>query len=103
MSLCPPSFRALTEFGLRFNAWLKTIDSYEGDDLLYLNPEGTVPEVAQYKPGEKRTRKFKEYRYFDRTEFKENASGEIDQITLPDEEEEEEAPLSKKAAEEMEG
>lgn len=40
--------------------WIRNVDSYGGDDLLYLNPDGVIPDVSVIKKGEKRSRPFKE-------------------------------------------
>jgi len=47
------------------------VDNYAGKDLLYLNPGGTIPEVAIIKKGEKREQSFRERRVFDATSFSE--------------------------------
>lgn len=44
----------------RFDAWIRNVDSYGGDDLLYLNPEGVIPDVCVIKKGEKRSKPFQE-------------------------------------------
>ncbi|KDE04521.1 hypothetical protein MVLG_05087 [Microbotryum lychnidis-dioicae p1A1 Lamole] len=36
-----------------FAKWVNYVDVFEGRDFAYLNPEGTVPECAVYKPGER--------------------------------------------------
>lgn len=48
---------------------MRSVDSYNGNDLLYLNSEGTVPVEAMFKKGERRNNPFKERRQFDRTSF----------------------------------
>lgn len=53
----------------RFDAWLRSVDSYTGNDLLYLNSAGTIPGEAIITKGEKRANSFKERREFDRTNF----------------------------------
>jgi len=40
--------------------WIRNVDSYGGDDLLYLNSEGKIPDVSIIKKGEKRNRPFQE-------------------------------------------
>ncbi|KAJ6620637.1 pseudouridine synthase [Mycena sp. CBHHK59/15] len=51
-----------------FDAWIRMVDSYEGNDLLYLNPKGTIPPAAVIK-GRQRKMPFKEKRLFDATSF----------------------------------
>lgn len=85
----------------RFDSWIRTIDAYAGNDLLYLNPTGAVPEAAVIKPGEKRANPFREKRKFDATSFPAEGSKQ-----LQDEEEaesDEEAVLNKRQLEEAEG
>ena len=43
--------------------------SYDGNDLLHLNPKGVVPDVAIIKRGEKRTNPFREKKQFEATTF----------------------------------
>ncbi|KAF7982570.1 hypothetical protein HWV62_27565 [Athelia sp. TMB] len=43
-----------------FDAWIRNIDSYGGNDLLYLNSEGVIPAASVLKKGEKRSQPFKE-------------------------------------------
>ena len=77
----------------RFHAWIRTIDKYRGDDLLYLNPEGTIPSAAVIKQGERRANAFKDKRRFDATNVTQEKGGK----DLPsDEEEEEESTIAKK-------
>ncbi|KAF8887314.1 pseudouridine synthase [Infundibulicybe gibba] len=52
-----------------FDAWMRTVDAYSGNDLLYLNPKGIVPTVAIIKKGERRANPFREKRKFDATSF----------------------------------
>jgi len=79
-----------------FDAWIRHVDGYEGDDLLYLNPRGTIPGSAVIKKDVKRRAKpFKERKRFDVTNAKE----------LKDEEESEseEQGMSKPQLVDMEG
>lgn len=55
----------------RFDAWIRMVDNYAGNDLLYLNPEGIIPDVAIIKKGDKRENPFRERRVFDATSFSE--------------------------------
>jgi len=88
-----------------FDAWVRTIDAYAGNDLLYLNPTGAVPEAAVIVKGEKRFNPFREKRVFDTTSFPSN--GEIKQKLEEeddvDHEEEEGSGMNKHQLEETEG
>lgn len=52
-----------------FDAWIRAVDSYAGDDLLYLNREGIIPLAAVIKKGERRENPFREKKIFDATSF----------------------------------
>jgi tRNA pseudouridine38-40 synthase len=52
-----------------FDAWIRSIDAYAGNDLLYLNPKGSIPEAAVIKRHEKRPQPFREKKRFDATTF----------------------------------
>lgn len=76
------------------------MDSYEGNDLLYLNPRGIIPAAAVIKKDAKRRPKpFKESKRFDVT----NIKGLKDAPPLEEESESEEERMSKPALEDMEG
>lgn len=85
---------------LRFDAWIRYVDNYQGNDLSYLNPRGIVPEAAVVKKDAKRRPKpFKESKRFDVTNIK-----ELKDAPPPEEESEsEEERISKPALEDMEG
>ena len=84
----------------RFDAWARSIDVYEGSDLLWLNPKGTLPDAAVIKRGVRRDQPFREKKRFDATSF---PQGKIERIEIEDEDEaEEEAITDKKALAEME-
>ena len=91
----------------RFDAWIRSVDAYGGNDLLYLNPKGIVPDIAIIKRGEKRTNPFREKKQFDATTFP--AGVDVGKLMAEEEEkdaeEEEEADekLNKKELAEMEG
>ena len=53
----------------RFDAWVRSLDFYSGNDLLYLSPSGTIPDAAVIKKGVKREKPFKEKKVFDSTSF----------------------------------
>ncbi|KXN92408.1 tRNA pseudouridine synthase 1 [Leucoagaricus sp. SymC.cos] len=59
-----------------FDAWIRMVDNYAGNDLLYLNPEGTIPEAAIIQKGERRENPFRERRIFDATNKKQLADTE---------------------------
>ncbi|KAJ6478841.1 pseudouridine synthase [Mycena vitilis] len=53
-----------------FDAWIRMVDAYAGNDLLYLNPKGTIPPAAVIKDRH-RALPFREKRLFDATSFPE--------------------------------
>ncbi|KAJ7210508.1 pseudouridine synthase [Mycena pura] len=53
-----------------FDAWIRMVDAYNGNDLLYLNPRGTIPPAAVIKDKDRyRKGAFREKRQFDSTSF----------------------------------
>lgn len=93
---------------LRFDAWIRMVDNYAGNDLLYFNPEGTVPDAAVIKKGERREHPFRERRVFDATSFSENDGiksklRQAEEGAAEEEEEDEEAKLDKKQLADTEG
>lgn len=86
----------------RFDAWIRSVDHYTGNDLLYLNPKGIIPANAVIKRNERREKPFREKRRFDATSFPEGKQPAIDVEDEEDEEEEEEK-LDKNTLVEMEG
>ena len=96
----------------RFDRWIRSIDSYSGPDLTYLNPKGEIPDSAVRKLGEQRSNPFREKRLFDSTDFTNESAlknVEID-IQLDDnddgggaDEEEEGQGVDKEKLAEMEG
>ncbi|KAF8845063.1 pseudouridine synthase [Paxillus ammoniavirescens] len=83
-----------------FDAWVRYVDNYEGNDLLYLNPRGIIPAAALIKKNERRRSKpFKENRRFDVI----NTKDLKDAPSLEEEVESDEEKLSKPALEDMEG
>ncbi|KAF9475007.1 pseudouridine synthase [Pholiota conissans] len=91
-----------------FDAWVRMIDAYAGNDLLYLNPTGAVPEAAVIKQGEKRANPFREKKIFDTTNFpadgiKKDLQEETLELEEEEEEEEEEDILDKSQLAETEG
>ncbi|EIW79322.1 pseudouridine synthase [Coniophora puteana RWD-64-598 SS2] len=80
-----------------FDAWIRSVDSYTGEDLLWLNAKGTIPANAVRKLGERRQNAFQERKLFDRTSFsKAGRDGDLS-------DEEEEGKIQKKHLEDMEG
>lgn len=74
----------------RFDAWIRTIDAYAGNDLLYFNPKGTIPDAAVIQKGVKRADPFREKRKFNTTGF---LTGDSEaKARLQEEEDDEEAP-----------
>ncbi|KAI8996395.1 tRNA pseudouridine synthase [Trametes punicea] len=56
------------QYGI-FDGWIRSIDSYAGHDLEYLNPKGIIPQSAVIKRGEFRANPFREKKRFDATSF----------------------------------
>ncbi|KAH7914642.1 pseudouridine synthase [Hygrophoropsis aurantiaca] len=94
------NMRAIEDRNGVFDAWIRSIDTYAGEDLLYLNPKGIIPASAVFKKGEKRYNTFKDNRRFDRTGA---MPEEKDKASATDDEEIEEDHLSKTLLEEAEG
>lgn len=83
---------------IRFDAWIRYVDNYEGSDLSYLNPQGIIPAAAVIKKDAKRRPKpFRESRRFDVTHIKDAPPPE------EGESESEEESMSKPALEDTEG
>lgn len=85
----------------RFDAWVRSIDAYAGDDLLYLNPKGVIPAAAVIKRSERRKNPFREKKRFDVTDFPESGKVEVDEAE--DEEEEQDVVMDKAKLVDMEG
>ena len=90
-------YNLLMLYSLRFDAWIHFIDSYGGNDLLYLNPKGIIPAAAVIKIGEKRTKPLKDKKRFDATGFTDTSRGDAF------EEEEEDIVIDKARLVETEG
>ncbi|GBE86651.1 tRNA pseudouridine synthase 1 [Sparassis crispa] len=82
--------RSIEEQEGMFDAWIRHIDGYAGDDFLYLNPKGIIPAAAVLKKGEQRSNPFKEKRRFDSTVATVDSSGEA---AIEEREEEEDAKV----------
>jgi tRNA pseudouridine38-40 synthase len=66
-----------------FDAWIRSVDNYTGNDLLYLNAKGVIPTEAVITKGERREKPFREKRRFDAAGF----SGNLGSKAEEDEEE----------------
>jgi len=80
------------------------VDSYEGNDLLYLNPRGIIPAAAVIKKGVKRSSPFREKKRFDITslaDIKQEEPRMMEDEVGKDENDEE--CLTNEKLEEMEG
>jgi len=93
------NMRSIEDRTALFDQWMRTVDNYSGNDFLWLNPKGIVPEQAIIIKGQRRENPFKERRRFNATSF----ALEGDKVVGFADEDEEEVPLSKKDLEEMEG
>ena len=86
---------------LRFDAWVRSVDTYSGDDLLYLNPRGIIPAAAVLKKSERRKNPFREKKRFDATDFLGTSKTEVDE--REEDEEERITTMDKAKLVEMEG
>ncbi|KAI0924499.1 hypothetical protein AcW2_005373 [Taiwanofungus camphoratus] len=84
-----------------FDAWVRSVDTYAGNDLLYLNSKGIIPASAVIKKGERRSNPFREKKRFDSTSFP--ASAEAKPSAQEEDEEDEEGTLDKAELADMEG
>ncbi|KAG6891180.1 hypothetical protein C0995_008432 [Termitomyces sp. Mi166 len=82
-----------------FDSWMRHLDAYSGNDLLYLNPKGIIPPQAIIKKNERRDDPFREKKRFDATSF----SADDDTAKGVGDEDEEEVSLSKKDLADTEG
>ncbi|KAN0137009.1 pseudouridine synthase [Lactarius tabidus] len=83
-----------------FDGWVRSVDTYSGDDLLYLNSRGIIPAAAVLKKSERRMNPFREKKRFDATDFPETSKIEADER---EEDEEQVATIDKAKLVEMEG
>ncbi|KAJ7125154.1 pseudouridine synthase [Mycena epipterygia] len=79
-----------------FDAWIRMVDGYGGNDLLYLNPKGMIPPAAAIKDRH-RLLPFREKRLFDATSFPDMKQ------SMDAEEEEEEVQVDKRQRVDTEG
>ncbi|KAG6886242.1 hypothetical protein C0993_010804 [Termitomyces sp. T159_Od127] len=82
-----------------FDSWMRHLDAYSGNDLLYLNPRGIIPPQAIIKKNERREDPFREKKRFDATSF----SVDDDAAKAVGDEDEEEEHLNKKDLADTEG
>lgn len=87
----------------RFDAWIRAIDSYGGNDLSYLNPKGTIPSSAVIKKNERRANPFRERKKFDTTDYAEKGKIEMEVEDAEGQDEEVEEVFDKKKLMDMEG
>ncbi|KAG5635784.1 hypothetical protein H0H81_010127 [Sphagnurus paluster] len=83
-----------------FDAWMRYVDAYSGNDLLYLNLKGTIPQEAIIKKNECRDNPFREKKRFDATSF---LAGEENETVTGVDEDEEDLPINKKDLADTEG
>ncbi|KAG8989601.1 tRNA pseudouridine synthase 1 [Tulasnella sp. JGI-2019a] len=89
-----------------FDRWLRYIDEYDGEDLLYLNPKGIIPPAAVFgKKGERRVKLLKDWIYERRPEKKTGVQQveDQDQDAEGEDEDAEFVNLKSKELEELEG
>ena len=80
------------------------MDSYEGNDLLYLNPRGIIPTAAVIKKNVKRSSPFREKKRFDITSLQDiKQEGPATMEDDAGEDENDEENLTKGKLEDMEG
>jgi tRNA pseudouridine38-40 synthase len=63
----------------RFDAWIRNVDCYPGNDLLYFNPNGIIPPEAAIKKGDNRSMPFRERKVFDTTDFSKSVKIDLEQ------------------------
>ncbi|KAJ7699000.1 pseudouridine synthase [Mycena rosella] len=81
-----------------FDAWIRMVDGYAGNDLLYLNPKGTIPPAAVIKDRHRKM-PFREKRLFDATSFPDGKQS----MDAEEEEEEEDVKVDKRKRVDTEG
>ncbi|KAF5350251.1 hypothetical protein D9758_007854 [Tetrapyrgos nigripes] len=87
-----------------FDAYIRSVDTYDGNDLLYLNPLGTIPPASIIQKGTQRENPFREHRRFNLTSFAADDKTKM-KATDPDDMQDVDVdhPLNKKQMEEAEG
>lgn len=110
LPLLPSAARTATRDAERccdsFDGWIRSIDSYAGHDLEYLNPKGIVPQSAVIKKGEFRNNPFREKKRYDATSFpakKTTAPDAAEEEEESSEDEEAYLPLDKAELADLEG
>ncbi|EPT01126.1 hypothetical protein FOMPIDRAFT_1036444 [Fomitopsis schrenkii] len=92
--------REIEEEEAVFDAWIRHIDAYSGDDLLWLNSKGIIPAAAVIQKGALRQNHFRERKRFNATDRSVGASTSVDEEEA---EESEEEGLDKGKLNDMEG
>jgi tRNA pseudouridine38-40 synthase len=92
----------------RFDAWIRSLDFYSGNDLLYLSPSsGTIPDAAVIKRGVKREKPFKERKVFDSTTFPDKNNKLVEDEESfdadDDDDDDDDLPINRRDLVEMEG
>ncbi|KAI0031441.1 pseudouridylate synthase [Vararia minispora EC-137] len=97
--------RDIEDRGGVFDAWIRSVDGYTGNDLLWLNPKGTIPGICILKKDERRANSFKERKRFDLTDYSAVQLVEVEKEVEEDDadEEQEEENLDKAKLADMEG
>lgn len=87
-----------------FDRWQNIFDRYGGHDLLYFNTQGSIPDEAIVRKGERRPNPFRERKRFDTTDFTSDVPASAFAEDEGEEQEEaEEETMGKKQLEEAEG
>lgn len=89
-----------TDFAISFDAWIRHVDAYSGDDLLWLNSKGVIPAAAVIQKGSLRQTHFRERKRFNATGRSVGVSTTVDDEEV---EEEEDEGLDKGKLHDMEG
>ena len=87
----------------RFDAWVRSLDFYSGNDLLYLSPSGTIPDAAVIIRGVKREKPFKERKVFDSTSFPDKDNELVVEDDESFDEDEDDLPINRRDLVEMDG
>lgn len=89
----------------RFDAWIRAVDSYIGNDLSYLNSKGIIPPTAVIKRNERRANPFREKKKFDSTNFPVGGKSSLDDLQpqMDEDEDEDEQVLDRTKLADTEG
>ncbi|KAM6497070.1 Pseudouridine synthase [Amanita muscaria] len=85
-----------------FDAWIRMVDTYAGNDLLYFNPNGSIPEAAVIEKGVRRDNPFREKRKFNMTGFAATTEDKSEEKLQEDEDEDDEGSIDKQELAEKE-